>query len=68
MKKLIVTSEGEQYVDLTPEEIAQREAEYLASLPTLEQVKEQKILELNTACNQDILNGFLLSFYETAFI
>jgi len=58
MKKLIVTSEGEQYVDLTPEEIAQREAEYLASLPTLEQVKEQKILELNTACNQDILNGF----------
>lgn len=44
--------------DFTLEELTQREAEYLASIPTLEQVKEQKILELNTACNQEILNGF----------
>jgi len=28
------------------------------ALPSLEDIQQQKILELNTACNQDILNGF----------
>jgi len=49
---------GLGYVEETPEEIAQKELERLASLPTLEQVQQQKIIELNIACNQDILNGF----------
>ena len=56
--KLIITKDGIIEVDFTPEEIAQREAELLASRPTLSEIQQQKIIELNTACNQDILNGF----------
>jgi len=56
--KLIITKYGVMEVDFTPEEIAQRELERINSLPSLSEAQQQKILELNTACNQDILNGF----------
>jgi len=56
--KLIITKDGVFEESFTPEELVKKEADRVNSLPTLEQAKEQKILELNTDCNQLILNGF----------
>ena len=56
--KLSITKDGVMITDFTQEEIAQRENERINSQPTLSEIQQQKILELNIACNQDILNGF----------
>jgi len=56
--KLIITKDGIIEENFTPEEIEQRELDIINSLPTLLEIQQQKIIELNTACNQDILNGF----------
>ena len=54
MRKLVLTPEGNQYIDLTPEEIAQRQIEEQQALAD-QKAREQKIAQ-EQANKQSALN------------